>query len=138
MNVELFDIEGKDEFVITPAPNCYLVTLRLDEKQAAAFDGNQRITLTIGAEGKDPDGSLRMGLLYVRGLTDDNQPSDYKLDGAEESCDFTPEQEAILTSDQISTRVQNNVEVFFNAVKGDLGEYYQHVDMMRVLGQLTA
>lgn len=138
MNNALFDIDGKDEFVITPAPNCYLVSLRLDEHQAEAFGGNQRITLALALENDvETEGKADFALLYVRGLNDDNSPSDYMLKGEVDGCDFTPEMEAVLTAPSFTKRVQESVENFFQATKEDLAEYYTVTSVMRAIGGLN-
>lgn len=115
MNSLLLDFEGKDEFVITPAPNAYLVTLRITPDQAKEFEGHDRLTLCISVKNGDA------ALLYAVSITDDNNPGTRKWQDA----DLSDSQVSILQS--LEPRVVAAIETFFAAVKGDLDEYYANV-----------
>lgn len=135
MNSLLLDFEGKDEFVITPAPNVYLVTLRITPEEAKEFEGHERLTLCIHL--KETGYS---DLIYAVTITDDNNPGTRKWHDA----DLTDAQMPILQG--LESRVVVAVEAFYSAVKDDLGEYYEDIigpyrDMLaieRILSKLQA
>jgi hypothetical protein len=118
MNSLLTSIEGMDEFVVTPAPNKYLVALRITPEQAEYFNGHERISVAL--EIMD---SGSAGVHHVRTVADDNEPGP-DLFPASDAEDFTPEQYLVLTAPEFEARVNKAVVDFYTAVKDDLDEYY--------------
>jgi hypothetical protein len=122
MNSLLTTVDGMDEFVVTPEPNVYLVALRITPEQAEAFDGNERISIALRIE---PEGTA--GVMYVRGVDEDNQPNGYvsPSDPTDEDDEFTDAQCEVLGATE--QRVHAAVVAFHGAVKDDLDEYYIYV-----------
>lgn len=116
MNSLLTSIQGMDEFVVTPAPNKYIVALRITPEQAEYFNGHERISVSL--EIMD---SGSAGVHHVRAVAEDNEPGAFTC-GLE--ADFTPEQYSVLTAPEFEARVNKAVVDFYTAVKGDLDEYY--------------
>lgn len=127
MNSLLTDIAGKDEFVITPQPNAYLVTLRITPDEAKAFEGSERICLAMQIH---PEG--RADVLYIYDIVDGNEPGEFHVD----KDDLTDAQVEIFQS--LGPRVATAVHDFFNAVKPDLDEYYEMVNQHSLQRALQA
>jgi hypothetical protein len=123
MNSLLTSVEGMDQFVITPEPNVYLVAIRVTPEQAEAFNGNERISVALRVE----EGGHEAGVMYVRDITDENQPGEYVApsDPTDPDDAFTDEQCEVLSATEV--QVHDLVAEFLEAVKGDLDEYYEQI-----------
>lgn len=107
-------IAGKDEFVTTPKPNEYMVTLRLGPTQAAAFDGSERVMIHMGVEQ-----SGNAGVAEVYRVNDDNTAGEPFFGGGQ------PNEAQIDVMRGTEERVFNAVKYFVDAVGwDDMDEYY--------------
>lgn len=129
-------IIGKDEFVISPAPNVYITVLRITPEQAEHFGGNLRIG--IQTEIGDEDA----GCTEVLGVGDDNRTNGWKL--SDSGPVATAEQLAVIHS--LEDRELAAITAFIDEVgHDDLEEVYQQLQLQSiqekiraVLGQLKA
>lgn len=127
MNSLLTELAGRDEFVVTPELNTYIVALRITPEEAQNFGGNERISICL-----DILDNGNAGVRYVRGVSDDNEPNEYLAPENLESEDskFTDGQIAVIAS--LEERVVTSIEGFLAEVKDDLPEYYEELNMARL------
>lgn len=112
MNKLLTTVEGMDEFVITPAPNSYIIALRLTPEQAKHFEGHERVAFTMEVGQRDAN------ITRIRAVGDDNEP------GAELFQDEPTPPGTYEVLESLEPRFVSAVNTFYAAVKDDLDEYY--------------
>lgn len=131
MNPILTNVDGMDEFVITPEPNAYLVTLRITPEEAKEFKGCERLSVALEIT---PTGA---GVRYVRSVADNNDPGEFMFPEDPEA-DFTPAQRAVLDNHEFEGRLFNAVKAFTDSVTDEeLDEYYQHTQQFRMQTMLN-
>lgn len=121
-------IIGKDEFVVTDAPNVYITTLRITPEQAAHFGGNERIGIRTFIT------KTEAGVSEVFGVGDDNKANDWRLSRQGKLDEVvTPEVRAILES--LEDREYAHIKAFLDAVpKEDLEEMYAALEI-QIIGE---
>lgn len=101
-------IIGKDEYVCTMRPNCYITVLRITPEQAVHFGGNER----IGVETQITEEEA--GVIEVYGVGDDNKANGWLLTENSDFDDPNPDVTAVLHS--LEDREYEAIKTFQEAV----------------------
>lgn len=132
----LDSVQGLDEFVITPAPNSYIVGVRLSAEHAAAV-GHERIAIFLDVIN---DGTA-IGISKVHQIQDDNSAGDQIEPESAANGHFSPILEAVLASEEIGDHCNFLVRQFLEDVGGfdainASGIYKQTMDVQGLHGLL--
>lgn len=126
MNPILTNPDFTKEFVITPEPNAYLVGLKVSPEEAAPFEGHDFLCICLLV---DPEGG-GAGVAYVYDVLPDGDVGNFRVNNDE----INEAQGEVLMG--LEERCFTAVQEFFNAVEGDLDEFYSEIELKRVLYSL--
>lgn len=125
-------IIGKDEFVTTARPNCYITVLRITPEQAPHFGGNER----IGIESEI--GETEAGCVEVYGVGDDNKVNGWRMSEFHAPGSDIP-QEMLDVLYSLQDREFEAISAFLGAVTfEELDEMYTELDPQSQLMKLLA
>lgn len=134
MKHSLYTVEGKDEFVVTPAADHYIVALRLTEDEAAVV-GHERIAIHIQVL----EGGVGAGIYKVSAIGANNEPGDEIEPACQENGTYSPYLQALLAQESIADRLAGKVKEFLDDVGGfdAANEYYDMLGALHAMGHLN-